>query len=167
VSGQAAVVVGVVGRPWGRRGQFLVNPLGSDPEFVVSRGRLRIRPQGGEPRDHVLVGSHFAGGRLVVEVEGCETPEDAQRLHGAEVVMEPAEFAPAPEGTFYPHQIEGLRVVMPDGREIGRVERVVGTAGPDLLEIRTAGGGPSCRSSKRCAGWISFLESCGSIRRKA
>ena len=139
MTARAAIVIGVVGRPWGRRGQFLVNPMGSDPEFVTGRGCLRIRVRGGEPKDHALLGSHLAGGRLVVQVEGCDTPEDAEKLHGAEVVMEPEEFTPPPEGTFYPHQLQGLRVVMPDGREIGRVERVVGTAGPDLLEIAAAG----------------------------
>jgi 16S rRNA processing protein RimM len=130
------VVVGVVGAPWGTRGQFLLDPRGSEMEFVLSRPVLRLRTAGGDRIDRALAGWLVAGGKLVVGIEGCATPEAAARLRGAEVLM-PAEAFPAPpEGSFYPHQLAGLSVVRTDGAPIGTVERVVETAGSDLLEVR-------------------------------
>lgn len=131
------VVVGIVGRPWGTRGQFLLNPQGTDPNLLLSSGRLRLRPRGGAEGEFVILKSHFAGGRLVVQVEGCRTPEQAETLRGAEVVLDAGSFAPAPEGGFYPHELAGMTVVLRvGGGLVGRVERVLDTAGADLLVVR-------------------------------
>ncbi len=135
----AELVVGVVGRPWGIRGQFVLDPRGSDPQVFLSRATLRLRRRDGERVELPILGSHLAGGRLVLRVEGCATPEEAERFRGAEVLLEPEALAPAPEGTYYPHELTGLRAIRRGGGELGRVERVVETAGPDLLEVRSEG----------------------------
>ena len=136
MSGAGEIVVGVVGRPWGIRGQFVLNPRGSAPETLLARAALRLRRKDGELVELPILGSHLAGGKLVVRVEGCATPEDADRLRGSEVLMEAGEFSPAPEGAYYPHELAGLRVVRRGGEELGLVERVIETAGPDLLEVK-------------------------------
>lgn len=130
------VVVGVVGRPWGTKGQFLVDPRGSDPGLVTQGRVLRLRRPGAASSDHEVLGTHFAGGKLVVTIAGCATPEDAAALRGAEVVVPADGFEPTPEGAFYPHELTGLDVVLADGTPIGRVVRVMETAGPDLLVVR-------------------------------
>ena len=132
------IVVGTVGRPWGTKGQFLVDPHGSDPAFLLARGRLRLRRRGRLDAEYPILASHRAGGRLVVGVEGCASPEDAALLRGAEVLIPAGEFEPAPEGSFYPHELTGLAVLLPDGGAVGVVERVLATAGPDLLRVRSA-----------------------------
>ena len=81
------VVVGVVGRPWGTKGQFLVDPRGSDPGLVTQGSVLRLRRPGQDASDHEVLGTHFAGGKLVVTIAGCATPEEAAALRGAEVVV--------------------------------------------------------------------------------
>ena len=130
------IVVGVVGPPWGIKGQFLLNPRGSEMEFVLSRSPLRFRAKDGARFERALEEWHVAGGRVVVAVAGCASPEDAAALRGAEVLMDVAEFPAAPEGSYYPHELAGLRAVRAGGSEIGVVERVVETAGADLLEVR-------------------------------
>jgi len=50
--------------------------------------------------------------------------------------MEAGEFSPAPEGAYYPHELAGLKVVRRGGEELGLVERLIETAGPDLLEVK-------------------------------
>ena len=130
------VVVALVGRPWGTRGQFLLDPRGSDPEFLLARGSLRLR-RGGQPTVECrLVGSHVAGGRLVVGIEGCATVEEAESLRGAEVVVRPDDFNEAPSGSYYPHQLLGMEVLDASGRSLGRVESVIGTGGCDLLAVK-------------------------------
>ena len=138
-SARQEVVVGVVGRPWGTKGQFLVDPRGSDPDLLLSGRCLRVRRRGRGHEDFPVLGSHFAAGRLVVQIEGCGSPEEAEELRGAEVVVPAAKFSPAPEGSYYPHELAGLRVFGPGGDEVGRVERVMETVGPDLLIVRKSG----------------------------
>jgi 16S rRNA processing protein RimM len=134
------VVVGVVGRPWGTKGQFLVDPRGSDPGLVTQGSVLRLRRPGHGASDHEVLGTHFAGGKLVVTIAGCATPEKAAELRGAEVVVPVEGFTPSPEGAFYPHELAGLEVALVDGTSIGRVVRVMETAGPDLLVVRDEAG---------------------------
>ena len=133
------VVVGVVGRPWGTKGQFLVNPRGSDPDLLTRGSVLRLRGPGGRSSEHEVLGTHFAGGKLVVSIAGCGTPEEAAALRGAEVIVPAENFDPSPEGAFYPHELAGLEVALPDGTVLGRVARVMETAGPDLLVVADAG----------------------------
>src|SRR5262249_36338451 len=119
------VSVGVVGRPWGTRGQFVVDPRGSDPDFLLSSGALRLRRRDGSRLELAILGSHVAGGRLVVSVAGCASPEEAERLRGAEILVERSAFAPAPDGAFYAHELVGLQAVSPSGEPIGRIARVL------------------------------------------
>ena len=137
MSAAQELLIGTIGKPWGIKGQFLVDPRGSDPARLVSRGRLRVRIPGSPDREHAIVSSHFAGGRLVVQIEGCRTPEEAERLRGAEIIFPAEDLSPAPDGSYYPHQLVDMPLVTRDGREIGTVQRVVETAGPDLLEVRS------------------------------
>lgn len=137
---QDEVVVGIIGRPWGTRGQFIVDPRGNHPDLLVSHGPLRVRRKDGALTEHTILGSHFAGGRLVVSVDGVDTPEAAERWRGAEVVVEASALAPAPDGAYYPHELAGLTATRSSGEPIGIVERVLDSAGgADLLEVRAGG----------------------------
>lgn len=130
------IVVGIVGRPWGTKGQFLVDPRGSDPGLLTQGHLLRLRRPGREATEHEVLGTHFAGGRLVVTIAGCASPDEAAALRGAEVVVPAADFDPPPDGAFYPHELAGMEVSLMDDTVIGRVVRVMETAGPDLLVVR-------------------------------
>ena len=131
------VVLGVVGRPWGVKGQFLLDPRGTDPEFLLARGSLRLRRRNGEESERTLRGSHIAGGKLVVHIEGCSTMDEAEAWRGAEVVLPPEEFGPAPDGSYYLHELAGCEVRTVDGGTIGRVTEVQRTAGGELLVVRS------------------------------
>ena len=132
------IVVGVVGRPWGNRGQFIVDPRGADPAFVLSRGELRLRRRDGTRIDLPILGSHIAGGRLVVSALGCSSPGEAELIRGAEVLVDRSAFGPPPAGSYYPHELVGLPAVGGSGESIGRVERVIESGGgADLLDVRS------------------------------
>ncbi len=83
-----------------------------------------------------------AGGRLpVVALEGISSREAAERVIGRYLEVEAHEL---PEGSYYWHQLEGLRVVDEVGSELGElvevfrvaeneVYRVVGAQGETLI----------------------------------
>jgi len=52
-------------------------------------------------------------------MEGVDSPEHARQLAGRMLAVDRAEALPAPEGRFYPWQMEGARVETRDGRVAG------------------------------------------------
>ena len=73
----------------------------------------------------------------MVHVEGCSTAEEAETWRGAEVVLAPDSFEPAPEGSYYVHELVGCDVRTTSGLEVGRVADVQRTGGGELLVVRS------------------------------
>lgn len=76
------------------------------------------------------------GAALVAKLQGCETPEQADRLRGVRVGVSRAEFPPAGEGEVYCVDLIGARVVNRRGVELGTVTEVLGSNAQELLEVR-------------------------------
>ncbi len=66
-------------------------------------------------------------GRFVLEIEGVCSIDDAEKLRGLELRIAEEELAALPEGSFYHHQLKGLRVEDEAGAEIGVVDEVMET----------------------------------------
>jgi 16S rRNA processing protein RimM len=80
-------------------------------------------------------------GRFVLKLEGVDTIEDAERLRGCGLGIAEKDLPPLPDGSYYHHQLTGLRVEDTAGAGIGRVESVMETgAGAPILVVRGEGG---------------------------
>jgi 16S rRNA processing protein RimM len=90
-----------------------------------------------EPRR--IAGARRQGEVVVLELEGCDTPEAAAALAGRLVAVEESEALALPPGHFYAWQLEGCRVVTTDGREVGRVAGIQPNPGHDLWVVREDG----------------------------
>jgi 16S rRNA processing protein RimM len=133
--------VGRVARPHGLDGEVGVVLLGDDPARLAAGRELRLE-RAGEPPRTVRVASSRRGTRgPLVRLEGVSTRDAAEALRGAElsVAFDPANLG---AGEFYAHQLEGLRVVAPDGAELGRVTGVAFGPGRPLLEVTVPGRAP-------------------------
>lgn len=84
-----------------------------------------------------LTGKRRQGKGLVVGVQGVEDRDQAQReLVGREIGI-PRDQVPEPgEGEFYWRDLLGLRVKLEDGRDLGRVEKLLETGANDVLVVR-------------------------------
>jgi 16S rRNA processing protein RimM len=60
---------------------------------------------------------------------------DAEQLAGAELRIPAADLTPLPEGTFYRHDLIGCEVTTVDGRHVGPVVGVEGTAAGSRLVV--------------------------------
>ena len=79
-------------------------------------------------------------GALVARASEIATREDAEALRGLQLFV-PRDILPEPdEDEFYLADLIGLRVVDPDGDEIGRIKSVQNFGAGDLLEIAPANG---------------------------
>jgi 16S rRNA processing protein RimM len=71
----------------------------------------------------------------LVKMHGVDSPERARQLAGRLLAVDRALALPAPEGHFYPWQMEGARVETRDGRVVGQFVGIEGGGGQAIWVI--------------------------------
>ena len=140
------LVVGHVNRPHGTKGELMVWPLTDHPEGVYAPGVALLLAAGEEPLPdptspplRVDSARPFRKGYLV-KFHGVESRDDAQRLQGRYLVQAVEDLPELEEGEIFYHELLGMRVFTPDGREVGQVEEVYELRPAHMLEVRGARG---------------------------
>jgi 16S rRNA processing protein RimM len=136
------VLVGVIARPRGIRGEVIVNPV---TDFVDERFRegavLQARRPGAEVVETMTIDSvrvHL--GRPIVGFAGVHSMDEAGRLAGAELRVSPEVQHALPEGIYYHRELVGCEVVTEEGEAIGRVTRIEGETSQSRLVVQTRRG---------------------------
>lgn len=134
------VVVGVVGKAHGLRGDVVVELRTDEPDVRFAVGAV-LGIEDASATLTVATVRDVAGGHLVVRFLEASDRTAAEALRGRvlTVSVDPAERPDDPE-EYYDRQLRELRVLDPDGRELGVVTEVVHLPSQDLLEVRTAQG---------------------------
>jgi len=122
------VLVGRVVKPQGRHGEVAVQAVSDRPDRFPTLRRAFVPGPGGEPRELRVERAWPHKGRFVLKLEGVDSISAAETLRGLELRIPDADLEALPEGSYYHHQLVGLRVVDVAGEEIGRVAEVVETA---------------------------------------
>jgi 16S rRNA processing protein RimM len=133
-----AITIGRLLKPQGRRGELLVQPLSDLPERFASLRTVLVETAGGAFQPMTVTDCWPHKGRFVLKLEGIDSIDAAETLRGRSLGIAEAELAPLPQGSYYHHQLVGLRVQDRGGRALGRVERVVETGAVPVLQV---GGG--------------------------
>jgi 16S rRNA processing protein RimM len=130
------VVVGVVGRPHGLRGEVFVEPRTDEPDRRFAPGQ-ELRAEGSS-RQLTVTAVRRQNGRLLVRFAGLEDRASVEAVRGVLLVadVDPDE-RPLDAAEYYDRQLVGLRVQTPDGAAVGVVVSVLHPPGQDLLEVRT------------------------------
>jgi 16S rRNA processing protein RimM len=133
------VLVGIVARTHGNRGQVIVN---SETDFPEARFRpgatLYARSTGGPVEALRIASVRFQQGRPILGIDGIGSIDDAERLAGAELKVPASEQERLPPGSFYHHQLIGCDVVTGAGEVIGTVTKVEGTGAASRLVVTSA-----------------------------
>jgi 16S rRNA processing protein RimM len=131
------VLVGVVARTHGNRGEVILN---AETDFAEQRfqvGRtLYARVGSGAVEPLQVTAVRFQQGRPIIGVAGIGSIGEAERLAGALLKVPEGEQEPLPAGMFYHHQLIGCEVWTRDGEEIGRVTAVEGQGTASRLVVR-------------------------------
>jgi 16S rRNA processing protein RimM len=130
------VVVGVIGRPHGVRGEVTVEPRTDEPERRFAAGQ-ELRAEGSS-RPLTVASMRHHDGRLLVRFVDMADRAAVEAVRGVRLVadVDPDE-RPVEPAEFYDRQLVGLRVQTPDGRAVGVVVSVLHPPAQDLLEIKT------------------------------
>jgi 16S rRNA processing protein RimM len=129
------VVIGRVVKPQGRKGEVLTESLSDRPDRFPSLRRAWVPGPGGEAREVEVTSCWPHKGRFVLKLAGVDSIDDAEGYRGLEIRIEEGELEPLPEGSYYHHQLRGLRAEDACGRPLGTVVDllVTGAAAPVLV----------------------------------
>ena len=132
-----AILVGVVARTHGNRGEVIVNSETDFPEDRFHQGaQLMTRWKDGTPATLEVVTMRLHQGRPVVGFKGYASINDAEPLAGLELrVEDDDDTEPLPEGEYYHRDLIGCTVVTDGGETIGRVTAVQGDRAATRLVV--------------------------------
>jgi 16S rRNA processing protein RimM len=154
------VTIGRVVKPQGRRGEVAVEPLSDRPDRFPGLERVLLPGPGDTVVERAVRSCWPHKGRYVLLLEGVDSIDAAERLRGLELRIPERELAPLPEGSFYHHELRGLRVEDQRGHALGVVSDllegcgtavvlvVLGDAGETLVPLAE----PFIRQVDRAAG---------------
>lgn len=125
---EPTVVVGVITKAHGLHGEVAVQNRSDNPERWGS-GAVVFGEDG---RSFTIEASRAHGSRLLVRFAGIADRTAAETLRGLTLVVPEAWLPELPDGTWWPHELEGCRVVTETGRVIGSITDVVAHRANDL-----------------------------------
>jgi 16S rRNA processing protein RimM len=135
-----AILIGVVARTHGNRGEVIVNPETDFPEERFEVGaHLMARGRDGADTTLEIVTMRMHQGRPVILFKGIASMNDAELLAGTELRVEEGDLDEEllEDGAFYQRDLIGCAVVTESGDEIGAVTAVEGKPGAMRLVVQS------------------------------
>ena len=123
------VAVARVAKARGVKGEVACDLLTDFPERFEGLEELIAVFPGGRRERLKLEGHWLHGDRVVLKLEGFDSPESAAALAGCELAVPESEAVELEEGEYYDWQLQGCRVETVEGREVGAVREVLHTGG--------------------------------------
>lgn len=135
------VAIGRVVKPQGRKGEVAVQAFSDRPDRFPSLRRAYVRGAAGEAREVRVSSCWPHKGRFVLKLEGVDSIDQAEAYRDLELRIGEEELAPLPAGSYYHHQLKGLKVEDPEGRAVGTAVDILETGGEaSVLVVRGPAG---------------------------
>jgi 16S rRNA processing protein RimM len=135
-----AILVGVVARTHGNRGEVIVNAETDFPEERFCEGAvLMTRRKDGTPATLEVVSMRMHQGRPVILFKGVGSMNDAELLAGLELRIgeDEADGGLLGDGQYFHRDLIGCTVVTESGDRVGEVARVEGDGNATRLVVRS------------------------------
>jgi 16S rRNA processing protein RimM len=144
MDGPAHLVVGLLKKPHGVKGDALVFPVTDEPEAVFAAGRrLTVLDGDGRPtgREMVVGRSRAYHRAWLVHFEGIDSRDGLEAVRERHLAIPIEDARPLEAGEYYMHELVGLRVETAGGEAVGVVEEVVEAPQGWLLDVADDAGG--------------------------
>ncbi len=130
------VVLGHISRPHGVHGAVVVTPYAQEPDLILQGRHLElISPDDRRRPLDSLKGKEAAQG-LIVKIKDVTTREAAAALKGWRVIMKREHLPPTADDEVYWADLIGLEVFSPDGRNLGRVDKLMEVGAGLILVVK-------------------------------
>jgi len=123
------VAIGRIVKPQGRKGEVAVEVFSDRPDRFPGLRRAYVPGPDGSAREVEVTGGWPHKGRYVLKLAGVDSIDQAEAFRGRELRITEEELQTLPEGSYYHHQLRGLRVEDEAGRVLGQVEDILETGG--------------------------------------
>ena len=133
------VPFGTIVKPHGIRGELKVFCESDEPSLLKKLSKLRIK----SPRQtsvHDLKHFKFAGGLLIVTLDGINDRNIAEELRNADLEALSAELPSLGDDEYWLFELRGVQAKSPDGQRLGEVVRIVTNSMQLLVELQTKHG---------------------------
>jgi 16S rRNA processing protein RimM len=134
----APLLVGVVVRAHGLRGELVVEVRTDSPEerFVPGAVLTRRLSDGADAGRLTVEAARPHSGRLLVRFVEAADRDAAEALRGSRLLVDAASLPPTDDpDEFHVHQLEGLAVELADGTAVGTVREISHGPGGELLVV--------------------------------
>jgi 16S rRNA processing protein RimM len=128
-------------RPHGVRGELRLRPFNRDSDLLLGLDEVLVRFADGEEQEVSVDGARRANDAILLKLHAVDDRDRADELRGARVCGRRSEFPPLAEGEFYACDVEGARVVVEGGEELGRVRELKNYPTFDVLVVPASDGG--------------------------
>ncbi|HZS94036.1 MAG TPA: ribosome maturation factor RimM [Chloroflexota bacterium] len=128
--------IGEIAGPFGIRGEAKVNMLTDFPERFSGLTRVFVGPRHDELE---IEETRLHKGQALVRFAGVTTPEQVDKLRGAEIVVPRSEAVELPADHYFLSDLLGAEVRTTDGQELGHIADILQTAGNDVYVVRGTG----------------------------
>lgn len=131
---EPTVVVGRVTRAHGVGGEVSVLVLSEVPDRFADGATVWLE----DGRPLVVDSSRENRGRLLIRFREIRDRATAEALRGSFLAVPESALPELPEGSWWPHQLEGSEVLTEEGRSLGTLVEVVLNPANDLWVTRDA-----------------------------
>ena len=133
LSGEPAfLAVGVLRKGHGVHGEVLMDVLTDFPRRLRARKTVYI---GENHEPHLLTHVRTHAEALLLSIEGVEDLDAAEKFRNLTVYVRTEDVPPLPDGTYYHHQLVGIKVVDESGKEIGHLTEILETGANDVYVV--------------------------------
>jgi 16S rRNA processing protein RimM len=134
------VVIGRFVRPQGRRGEVLTEPLSDRPERFTTLTKVFVETGDGGCREAMVSSTWPHKGRYVLKLDGVDSIDAAEQFRGRRLALREQDLPPLAEGTYYHHDLRGLRVEDESGAPLGTVVDLSETGAAPVLVVQGPAG---------------------------
>ena len=135
---ESLLLVGVVVRPHGLRGELVVEVRTDSPKERFAPGSVLVRalPDGVRAGSLTVESARPHSGRLLVRFAEAPDRDAAETLRGSRLLVDRASLPLTGDpDEFHVHQLEGLAVELADGTAVGTVREIAHGPGGELLVV--------------------------------
>jgi 16S rRNA processing protein RimM len=137
-----------VARPHGVRGELRLRPFNGDSDLLLDLEEVLLRftegngtPKPVRERLVTVAGARRANDAILMKLDGVDDRTQADALRSAVVCARRGDFPPLQDGEFYVCDVEGARVVVDGGEELGQVIEMKSYPTIDVLLVTARDGG--------------------------
>lgn len=138
---QRWVPLAEVMRPHGVRGELRLRLFNRDSDLLLELEEVLVRFPDGEEQEVSVDFARRANEAILLKLHAVDDRDGADELRGARVCVRRDQFPPLEPGEFYACDVEGARVVVEGGEELGRVSELRSYPTLDVLVVPASDGG--------------------------